>query len=72
MIEEFYIGETVVITSTNLDDHPDFQETSKIGKIEFIDKSYAFPYLIVLQGSGFKVWSTVRALTLLERELEDV
>ena len=72
MIEEFNIGDTVVIASSNIDDNPYFQKVSKIGKIKRIDKYYEFPYYVYLQDSDLTIWSKVRALTLLERELEDV
>ncbi len=72
MIEEFKIGDTVVITSSNIDDDPYFQKASKIGEIKLIDKTYPFPYYVLVPSYGWGAWSKVRALTLLERELEDV
>lgn len=76
MIEEFKIGDIVVVTGTNIDDDPYYVEKVRIGVIKSIDKKYPFPYCVEpyrLPDDFFGgVWSTVRALTLLERELEDV
>lgn len=68
---DFKIGDKVVCIRTNIDDNPDFENRGIIGQIRFIDKTYPFPYY-VLTSSGYGVWAKVRALTLLERELEDV
>ena len=72
MIEEFNIGDTVVITSSCIDHIPAFQKLSKIGKIKLIDKSCSFPYYVYLPDSDVTVWSNIRTLTLLERELHEL
>lgn len=71
MIEEFNIGDRVVITSSNIDGYPYFEKESKIGSVVNIDINYRYPYYVQINEDLF-VWSTVRALSLLERELENV